>query len=30
MKEYVGIPTKKAQEKDWDGTLVTKLNTTST
>ena len=32
MKEYVWIyiKTKKAQEQDWDGTLATKLNTTST
>ena len=34
MKEYVGIPvyikTEKVQEQDWDGTLATKLNTTST
>ena len=32
MKEYVGIyiKTEKAQEQDWDGTLATKLNTTST
>ena len=31
MKEHVwNIKIEKAQKQDWDGTLATKLNTTST